>query len=206
MALSIENDVSRSRWWQWVVGKTRKKVKMRVERKVFKTRFFQLTINKRHAMRKKAGKIHENIRKDHKMLPIFTTTFMCYMRVVCAGEGKIIYSQLNNRHSLLHIASSCMQAQWVHTKQKKFPLHHSQMEFGTWHIFLYICHQRGEWGGGKCHSSSKTNDERTWSEMVIMRSQISEFYAFLFTSCFTCHVEFPSRALCIEWEWQLVAS
>lgn len=89
---------------------------------------------------------------------------------------------------------ACRHNEFTQNK-KKFPLHHSQMEFGTWHIFLYICHRRG---GGKCHSSSKTNDERTWSEMVIMRSQISEFYAFLFTSCFTCHVEFPSRALCIE--------
>ena len=160
--------------------------------KVFKTRFFQLTINKRHAMRrKKAGKIHENIWKDHKMLPIFTTTILFHHVL----EREKLFIRNWTIDILLYIASSCMQAQnkFTQNNEKKFPLHHSQMEFGTWHIFLYICHRRGEWGGGgKCHSSSKTNDERTWSEMVIMRSQISEFYAFLFTSCFTCHVEFPS--------------
>lgn len=83
--------------------------------------------------RKKAGKIHENIWKDHKMLPIFTTT-MCE----CAGEGKIIYSQLNNRHSppyrlrLMHAGTK-----WVHTKSSLFIIRKWNLALDTF-FFIFV--------------------------------------------------------------------
>lgn len=109
---------------KWVLGKTRKKSEMRVEKRVFKTRLFQLTINKRHAMRKKAGKIHENIWKDHKMLPIFTTT-MCERR--WRGKNYLFATEqstfsASSPHACRHKMSS-------HTK-----ILSSSFANGIWHL------------------------------------------------------------------------
>ena len=57
--------------------------------------------------RKKAGKIHENIWKDHKMLPIFTTTILFHHVL----EREKLFIRNWTIDILLYIASSCMQAQ-----------------------------------------------------------------------------------------------
>lgn len=74
-------------------------------------------------------------------------------------------------------------------KENFFTLHHSEMEFGTWHIFLYLSPR-----SIGSSSRSKTNDNRTCFEMIIIRShkfQILRIFL-LFTSCFTYFVEFLS--------------